>query len=146
MGPVPDNEFPKRKRPAAGVYEQPNEPILVFATVCTKDRQGWLANAAVHQLLRVVWTEAGDWLLGRYVIMPDHLHFFAAPSFQCGSSFNAWIEFWKSQFTKRFRKELSAFAREGEAPAEPQCVIGGKAVIGIAVFVPERAMMQNGGM
>jgi putative transposase len=101
MDPVPDNKFPKRRRPAAGVYEHPNEPILVFATACTKNRQGWLANAAVHQLLRVVWTEAGDWLLGRYVIMPDHLHFFAAPSFQCGSIFKAWTQFWKSQFTKQ---------------------------------------------
>ncbi|HMG05628.1 MAG TPA: hypothetical protein VK581_09205 [Chthoniobacterales bacterium] len=119
MNPTPDNEFPKRKRPAAGVYEQSNKPILVFATVCTKGRRGWLANAAVHQLLQVAWTEAGDWLVGRYVIMPDHLHFFAAPSFECRSSFSAWMQFWKSQFTKQFREALSASSREGEAPAEP---------------------------
>lgn len=119
MNPTPANEFPKRQRPAASVYEQLNKPILVVATVCTKNRRPCPANSGVHQRLRVVWTEAGDWLIGRYVIMPDHLHFFAAPSFECRSSFNAWMQFWKSQFTKQYREGLSASHGEGEAPAEP---------------------------
>jgi hypothetical protein len=45
--------------------------------------------------------------------MPDHLHLFAAPSFHCKTSFNAWRQFWKWQFTKRLRGEAV------EAPAEP---------------------------
>ncbi len=112
MDPTPTN-VPIRKRPAAGVYEEANKPVLIFVTVCTKDRRPWLANPAAHQLLRKVWNEADDWLVGRYVIMPDHLHLFATPSFDSKTSLNAWMQFWKSQFTKRFR-------REGEAPVEPR--------------------------
>jgi len=33
----------------------------------------------VHDLLCSVWREATAWLVGRYVIMPDHVHLFAAP-------------------------------------------------------------------
>ncbi len=103
---------PIRKRPAGGVHEERNKAVLVFATICTKDRRPWLANPAVHRLLRTVWSEAGDWLVGRYVVMPDHLHLFAAPSFQCKTSFNAWMQFWKSQFTKRFRREVPIEAHQ----------------------------------
>jgi putative transposase len=86
--------FPDRKRPAAGVYQEPNKPILVFTTVCTKDRHPWLASSTVHHLLRTAWSEADDWLVGRYVVMPDHLHLFATPSLQSRTSLNARVQFW----------------------------------------------------
>lgn len=106
------NNPPIRKRPATGVYEEQNKAVIVFATVCTKDRQPWLATPVIHQILETVWRTAGDWLVGRYVILPDHIHLFAAPSFECKTSFNAWMQFWKSQFTKQLRGE-------GKAAAEP---------------------------
>jgi len=72
------NDPPKRKHPAHGVLFVEGQPTIIFDTVCTKDRGTWLANDAVHNLLREVWLEADAWWMGRYLIMPDHIHFFAA--------------------------------------------------------------------
>jgi REP element-mobilizing transposase RayT len=81
---------------------------IVFLTLCSKHRQAWLANRQVHALLRKVWSEADAWLVGQYVIMPDHVHLFAAPNPSWEGeapaeppSFDNWVRYWKSQFTKR---------------------------------------------
>jgi putative transposase len=122
-----------RKHPVHGVLVKANEPIIVFLTVCTRDRQPWLAVPEVHTLLCSVWTDASAWLVGRYIIMPDHIHLFAAPgsmengkrlsgSFALPSTpgptrkskrlsgnlalpipFDNWVRYWKSQFSKRHR-------------------------------------------
>jgi len=50
-------------------------------------------------------------LIGQYVLMPDHLHLFAAPN-PVGEgeapaeprSFDSWVRYWKSQFTKHHGK------------------------------------------
>ena len=83
-----------------GVYRKLNRPTIVFLTVCRKDRRRYLANEIVHELIRNVWTDASAWLVGRYVIMPDHIHLFAGAN---GSPipFDNWARFWKSQFTRR---------------------------------------------
>jgi putative transposase len=42
-----------------------------------------LSYPAVARILVKEWMVSGErygWSIGRYVIMPDHVHFFAAPS------------------------------------------------------------------
>ena len=90
---------PVRKRPADGVIVIPNQSTVVYDTVCTKSRSPWLATDVVHQQLREVWTEASAWKVGKYVIMPDHVHYFAAMVNE-SVKYENWIRFWKSQFTK----------------------------------------------
>jgi putative transposase len=97
--------MPHRKHPAHGVSLQDTEFPIVFLTVCTKDRRPWLASEAVHQLMRDTWRNATAWLVGRYVIMPDHIHLFAAPGPNTLPLEN-WVRFWKSQFTKLHKKPL----------------------------------------
>ena len=63
----------------------------------------WLAADDVHELLRKVWTDAKAWLVGRYVIMPDHIHLFAAPG-SPDLPLENWVQYWKSQLTKRRRR------------------------------------------
>src|SRR6185312_3414770 len=92
--------FNPRSLPAHGVYRQINRPTLVFLTVCTSERKPYLADPVVHQHLVDVWTQADKWLVGRYVIMPDHIHLFASPASR-DITFDAWVKFWKSQFTRR---------------------------------------------
>ncbi len=93
---------PKRKHPAHGILYVDGQPTIIFDTVCTKDRQAWLATDEVHAILREVWLAADAWWVGRYVVMPDHVHYFAA---DVGSAieFKDWVKYWKSQFTKRFK-------------------------------------------
>ena len=94
--------FPNRTRPADGAYFARPSGTIIFATVCTKDRVRCLASDDVHRLLINVWHDAAAWLVGRYVIMPDHIHLFSSPN-QESIGFDAWVKYWKSQFTRRFR-------------------------------------------
>ncbi|PYV82747.1 MAG: hypothetical protein DMG05_27565 [Acidobacteria bacterium] len=96
---APD-QLPFRKYPTHGVKISSEGPTIVFLTACAKNRVAWLATDEVHLLLRQVWTEATAWLVGHYVIMPDHIHLFAAPGHPF-VSFDNWVQYWKSQFSKR---------------------------------------------
>jgi len=69
-----------RKHPAhMPLVERHNEPVIVFLTVCSKDRKRIFAAKDVAQVMVRAWTEATSWLVGRYVIMPNHIHLFCAP-------------------------------------------------------------------
>jgi len=93
---------PVRKHPHHEVIIKGDEPAIVFLTVCTKDRVRWLANEQVHECLVSVWREAAAWFVGRYVLMPDHLHLFASPGLPA-LSLEAWVQYWKSQFSKKYK-------------------------------------------
>src|SRR5207237_5736551 len=68
-----------RKHPAhSPAVERHNAPIIIFLTSCTKDRKPILANAAAHELLQASWRKARLWSVGRYIVMPDHVHLFCA--------------------------------------------------------------------
>ena len=94
-----------RKRPnhiiphAAG-----DTPIIISVTVVAKDRRQCLANHPAHGLIRETWIRASFWMVGRYVIMPDHIHFFCAPA-EVDCSLEKWMQFWKSQLTKAWPME-----------------------------------------
>src|SRR5262249_3233469 len=83
-------------------------PTIIFLTVCTENRKPWLASPEHHILLRSIWTEATAWLTGRYVLMPDHLHLFAA-SGASDVPLENWVKFWKSQFRKRNSNKACRF-------------------------------------
>jgi putative transposase len=89
-----------RKKPAHGVFINTNRPTIVFVTVCTENRESWLATEKNHHSLCEVWNRAQAWLVGRYVLMPDHLHVFAAPG-RLDIEFDKWVRYWKSQFSKK---------------------------------------------
>mgnify|MGYP000280094311 CR=1 FL=1 len=92
--------LPQRRRPAEGVnIIIGSQPTIVFLTICTKDRRPVLASAAVHGQLLKSWAAAQAWLVGRYVVMPDHLHLFAAPGPDALPLEN-WVRYWKSLFTR----------------------------------------------
>jgi REP element-mobilizing transposase RayT len=47
-----------------------------------------------------VWREAQAWLVGYYLLMPDHLHLFAAPH-NLDIPLNRWMSYWKRLFTEK---------------------------------------------
>jgi REP element-mobilizing transposase RayT len=53
----------------------------------------------MHDILVGVWRdEATAWRVGRYIVMPDHVHYFAWATDQ-SISFDNWVKFWKSKFS-----------------------------------------------
>jgi REP-associated tyrosine transposase len=78
-----------------------DHPIF-FITTCTADRQRLLATDAMHDICRSVWTEGErkqGWYVGRYVLMPDHAHFFCAPRPEA-SSLSVFVGKWKEWTVK----------------------------------------------
>ena len=53
----------------------------------------------MHEAIRQSWQKAGAWIVGRYVLMPDHLHLFCAPSSYPPTPLPAWIAYWKRLVT-----------------------------------------------
>ncbi len=92
--------IPGRKTPAQGVKLSLASPNIILLTVNTKDRVPWLARTAVHASLREIWREADAWLVGDYVLMPDHLHLFCAPR-DLAFTIERWLAYWKSRFSRR---------------------------------------------
>jgi REP element-mobilizing transposase RayT len=86
-----------RKHPVhQPVYERFNTPVIVFLTACTKRHKSILATERVHEILCAAWRGADSWLVGRYVIMPTHLHLFCAPTLAVPCSLEQWVAYWKS--------------------------------------------------
>ncbi|MEN8662852.1 MAG: transposase [Lentimonas sp.] len=95
--------LPDRKRPAhwAGL-ENGNQSVLYFVTVCTKHRQPVLATEAMHECIVSAWKTAEFWKVGRYVIMPDHIHLFCSPATYPPHPFRRWVGFWKNTVARNF--------------------------------------------
>lgn len=109
-----DPSLPQRKHPAhPPPVEVHNRPIIILVTVVTKDRRPILANDIAHELIRGAWLGARAWLIGRYVIMPDHIHFFCAPS-DPEVPLRRWISFWKDRLSKCWprKTEVPIFQRD----------------------------------
>jgi putative transposase len=93
--------LPARNRPVhRPVFETHNRSVIVFLTVCSKDRRPILATAETHQTLRTAWACASHWLVGRYVVMPDHIHLFCAPNVMPAKPLGNWVRFWKATVSK----------------------------------------------
>ena len=73
---------------------------MVFLTVATEKRRPWLACAEAHAALHTVWKDAAGWLVGNYMLMPDHLHCICVPG-PGDFAMERWIAYWKHAFWKK---------------------------------------------
>jgi putative transposase len=95
----PTNPSCGRKNPAPGVHVYDHNPTIVFLTVCAAKREKGLTKSNVHNALVKSWTTADDWLVGHYVIMPDHIHMFCGPHNR-DRSIEQWLTYWKREFRR----------------------------------------------
>ncbi len=93
---LPEREHPIHLAP----LEAHNRSIIIFVTTCTAKRRQILASACAHKTIVTAWCAASRWLVGRYVIMPDHIHLFCAPNGLDAPSLERWMRFWKSLVTR----------------------------------------------
>ena len=90
-----------------------NRAIMLYVTVVTGKRNAILADKAVQDCIVAAWKAAADWLVGRYVIMPDHIHFFCAPATYPPPDFHRWMKQWKAQVSRSFPIGLRAGRAHG---------------------------------
>jgi REP element-mobilizing transposase RayT len=78
------------------------EPPIYFVSACTVDRKALLACAEVHDAFRTFCLNSpqhGAWV-GRYVLMPDHLHLFVCLE---GIPLSNWVKSLKNSLSKSLR-------------------------------------------
>ena len=85
---------------------------LYHLTCCVEGRKAVLACDVVVGVLVEAWTAAPDvygWAVGRYTVMPDHIHFFATPWKDDATSL--------SEFVKNWKRWTRHAARQRQGPA-----------------------------
>ena len=96
-------DLPERSHPAhPPQLQKHNCPVIIFLTVCLNPRQPLLNNKKAHEALRIAWNQAGEWIVGYYLIMPDHIHLFCSPSNDGNTDLKKWISFWKWLVSKKY--------------------------------------------
>jgi putative transposase len=104
--------LPIRKKPATDMPGLIESFSVVFLTVCSQGRSTILANEAMHHMLITLWSETSQWRVGRYVIMPDHIHLFARQHSCTSASLLQWVAWWKRSASISFgRSEGSTWQR-----------------------------------
>lgn len=106
MGGVPSPRFLVMRLPHVIPFSK--APIYYF-TACSAGRRPVLACEVVYQTLEAVWTKSAaldGWYVGRFVVMPDHLHFFAQPG-RDAKPRGVWLKMWKSVTARTLTKTLN---------------------------------------
>jgi putative transposase len=81
---------------------------IYFITTCTFKRRPVLTRGGVANILIDEWRDAHKrhgWAIGRYVIMPDHVHFFCSAESNA-KSLPAFMQAWKQWTSKRIAREV----------------------------------------
>ena len=86
---------------------------IYFITTCTFKRRAILASKEVAAMLIDEWLDAHrrhGWAIGRYIIMPNHVHFFY--SAELGAKpLPIFMQRWKEWTSKRIARELKLSGR-----------------------------------
>jgi REP element-mobilizing transposase RayT len=107
---MPARKLPQRKRPPHHpLIENGNRARIVFLTLCTKHRRRILDCELANKALIKASKDANQWTIGRYVLMPDHLHLFCAPSVWPPETLAGWVGYFKRLFTAEIRQEIEDF-------------------------------------
>jgi REP element-mobilizing transposase RayT len=107
---------------------------IVFFTTCTQKRRKLLACAQSHVILRGLWERSAErdgWWVGHYILMPDHVHFFARRA-TIAQPMAKWMQMWKSVSSRQLAASL--ILRR----------LSGNRIILIAIFDREKTMARNG--
>ena len=86
------------------------ESPILLVTTCTFQRRRELANATLHEICQEVWSSTEQlygWIVERYVLMPDHVHFFCAPR-QDLCKLATFVGKWKEWTAKYAQQRCSA--------------------------------------
>jgi putative transposase len=97
-----ESPHPERSHPAHHpLLSRERRPIIIMLTVCTMNRKPILVGEDVHELLKQMWKSPhAKWRVGRYVIMPDHVHLFCAPATNPPEPLAPWVRWWKASASK----------------------------------------------
>lgn len=88
---------------------------IYFVTTCTRHRRRILARDDVADFLVEEWQTARErhgWAVGRYVIMPDHVHFFCRAEGDA-KTLSEFIGAWKAWTSRKIHESGAAVSDRG---------------------------------
>jgi REP element-mobilizing transposase RayT len=88
---------------------------IYFITTCTFERRAILGSRDIAAILVQEWRTAHDrhgWAIGRYVIMPDHVHFFCRAEL-AAKPLRIFMQKWKQWTSKRVAREVAVIGIGG---------------------------------
>ena len=112
-------EFPQRRhlRRLDRIFDCHQTPLF-FITVCTRHRQRYLSDPNAAAIIVATLAEAEStygWIVGRYIVMPDHVHMFCAPGSDEARDLSSFIGYWKRSTAMRIRRScITNFAWQPE--------------------------------
>ena len=94
-----------------------NQPVIIFVTVCTHGRSPLLAYPLIHDIIVAAWQMAASHHVGRYLLMPDHIHLFCSPAVHEAENVRDWTVYWKRLVSRALAGcgPLARFGRGGES-------------------------------
>ena len=102
--PKNERDRPRRLRRLNEVWTPRGRPVF-FVTICAADRRPWLDRPEIHQAFVDFCAQSpervGAWV-GKYVLMPDHVHLFV--SVEGPQALSRWVGALKSHLAKVRRK------------------------------------------
>jgi len=130
-GPSPTQPAPFRH--LAHLPSFRDNPI-VFFTACSFQRRKILASAKCEETLREIWQRSAEhdgWYIGHYILMPDHVHFFARLAIDARPLAD-WVRCGKASALDESRRRLPSIRRSG------------RRIILIDISDPAKATLKNG--
>jgi REP element-mobilizing transposase RayT len=88
--------------------------VIIYLTICVQRKRSLLVDDPAARLIVAAWRANTFWCVGRYVIMPDHVHLFCAPNSFPARPLKKWIECWKNHVTREWtnRSQIPIWQRE----------------------------------
>ncbi len=83
----------------------------IFLTVCTRNRAAVLANERAHNTLLSLWSDRSRWIVGPYVLMPEHIHMLLQESSSNRTPLSTWIRWWKHESATHITNQIVRWQR-----------------------------------
>ncbi|MCL4177973.1 MAG: hypothetical protein KJ072_09545 [Verrucomicrobia bacterium] len=98
----PADEPGRKHLPHLPPRELANQSIIIYVTQVVAGRRPLLARSEALRTIPEAWRKADRWLVGRYVLMPDHRHLFCAPARFPPTPLKQWMAFWRAETTRHW--------------------------------------------
>jgi len=82
--------------------ERHDTPLILFVTIALQPRTPSLADAHFREAFVLACRDADVWSVGRYVIMPDHVHLFCQPLSTSITGIKPWASYLKRCITRHY--------------------------------------------
>ncbi len=104
-----------RKKPSHNeIMDRFGRSNILFVTVCAKQRTPQFNNPIFHEAILQTWRQSDHWIIGKYILMPDHIHFFCSPGIHPARSLRLWVKYWKRLVTQELKADRNTTLWQGD--------------------------------